>query len=176
MGQNPWNPLIPGSSQCRSGSRRAELHSQHWRPWWTTWRGTQGDPETPNFQPFNLIWFNSVLLLKIGLGRQKVLKGIPSIIIYHHLLVVKGVFSNHSINQSTNGRGHLWFNMIERHLTWSNVIERDFISFNVRSNMEISITMGYRAGLFIVEKPITMDDNCGYLPFQVADKNPVNGT
>ena len=44
-----------------------------------------------------------LILVKIGLGRELVNP------IYHHLPVVKGVVSNPSINQPTNGNlGHLW--------------------------------------------------------------------
>ena len=46
----------------------------------------------PNHQP------DKVLLGKIGLGRNTVTT------IYHHLPVVKGVISNPSINQPTNGK------------------------------------------------------------------------
>ena len=43
---------------------------------------------------------NNVLLVKI--------EGPVWYTIYHHLPVVKGVSSNPSINQPTNGKGHLW--------------------------------------------------------------------
>ena len=41
---------------------------------------------------------NDVLLVKIGLGRELVN------LIYHHFLLVKGISSNTSINQPTNGK------------------------------------------------------------------------